>query len=89
MKVIDKDPSAELDYKMLWADWLVTDTISVSSWVVNKDTITIDGDLTGATDATVFLSGGIAVTRYMVTNEITTVAGLKDQRSIIINCTDR
>ena len=71
-----KDPSDVLDYVVDYVHWLAadSDTISTSTWSVETG-ITIDSETETATAATVWLSGGTAETRYLVTNTIVTAGG--------------
>lgn len=74
-----KDPDAKLDYTQSWVGWLEEgEEIATSEWFVEGD----DEDLTigvdqyapthDETSATVWLVGGTASTKYLVTNRITT-----------------
>lgn len=83
-----KDPEAVLDYSIDWADWLVSDTISTSTWDA-EDGITVDDDDSTATTTTVWLSGGTLGARYLVTNHIVTAAGREDDRTITIRVQER
>lgn len=89
MEVFGKDPSAELDYSVDWVTWLAGDTIANSSWTVSATSLVIITDVNTTTSATVWLSGGVAGKRYLVTNTIITVGGRTDQRTLIINGTDK
>ena len=89
-KVIDKDPSAILDYSIDWNDWLseVGDSIASSTWSVPA------GLTAGATThadgiTTVWLSGGTAGSDYAVTNRIITSGGRQDERSFIVRAVER
>ena len=78
-----KDPQSILDYTVDWATWLVSDTISTSTWTVPTGlTKVIDSKTT--TTATVWLSGGTVGQIHEVTNEIVTAGGRTDDRTIII-----
>lgn len=79
----DKDPQAILDYEVDWTAWLGTDTISDSSWSAPVG-ITIVTTSNTTTTAKVWLSGGTVGERYNVTNEIETVGGRTDDRTITI-----
>lgn len=78
-----KDPSGVLDYRIEWTEWLETDTIAISTWIVPIG-ITKMSESNDATTATVWLSGGTALTEYHVTNEITTAQGRTAQRTMIV-----
>lgn len=84
-----KDPSAVLDYKIDWSEWLPeNDRIVSASFAVSDDDITVDDVVFNDTSATVWLSGGVAGQRYTVTNHIVTEDGREDDRSLIIICKD-
>lgn len=78
-----KDPSDVLDFQLDYSVWLNSDTISTSSWDAESG-ITVDSDTKTDTTTTVWLSGGAAGRRYIVTNTITTVGGRTKQQSINI-----
>ena len=70
------DPDDILDYKNDWTEWLVAgDTITASSWSISPDTATIDSDEETDTETVAWVSGGVAGTRYELTNSITTAGG--------------
>lgn len=84
-----KDPDAVLDYLNDWTDWLPDgDTIVTSTWTAETG-ITIDSDTNTTTAAVVWLSGGTAGTKYLVTNHIVTAQGREDDWSILINCKEK
>lgn len=83
-----KDPQAVLDYRIDWSEWLDGDTISTSEWVV-PDALTLESESNTTTAATVWLSGGINNGSYDITNEITTVGGRTDDRTITIKVKER
>lgn len=74
MEIITKDPNAVLDYTVDWEDWLGSDTISSSDWIVS-DGITEDSASDTNTTATIWLSGGTAGRTYTITNRIVTAGG--------------
>lgn len=85
-----KDPDAVLDYAVSWAAWLsgVSDTLSVSEWSIVTSTtvppLVIDTDTSDDTTATVWLSGGLAGTKYALQNRITTAGGRVNDRTIYV-----
>lgn len=85
-----KDPQALLDYKLDWSQWLPTnDVITASTFTVvaaGTNPVTIDDQSFTGTTATVWLAGGVAGSRYRVTNHITTAGGREDDRSLTITC---
>lgn len=86
--VFTKDPDAVLDYSFDWSAWLVSDTISTSTWTAGTG-ITIDSNSSTTTVTTVWLSGGTASVAYTVTNRIVTAASRTDDRSLTINVEQR
>ncbi len=70
-KEFEKGPNEVLDFKFDWSDWLGSDTISTSSWVVPNG-ITKDSDTNDTTSTTIWLSGGVLGNKYTVLNRIQT-----------------
>lgn len=94
MKTYTKDPAATLDYAIDWSARLApSETIAASAWFIaaqgaSTNTLAIEGTpVSAAGKNTVFLRGGAAGERYLVTNRITTnsspVARV-DERSFIV-----
>jgi hypothetical protein len=83
----DKDPNAILDYSIDWSDWLGTDEISTSTWIVPTG-ITKTAESNTAQIATIWLSGGTAKTTYTLLNRITTTGGRTADQSFKIYCKD-
>ncbi len=69
--IFEKDPDAHKRYSVDWTDWLGTDNISGSEWLVPEG-LTEVADSHTEKVATVMLSGGTEGTTYRVTNRITT-----------------
>lgn len=95
-----KDPDADLDYAVDWGTgaepgpWLPAgDSIATSVWTVPDGLVLGTGDkaptITGGNLTRCWLSGGTAGTTYQVTNQITTVDGRVDERSLTIQCVNR
>ncbi len=82
-QIFEKDPDAILDYQINWATWLVTDTISTSTWTVPTG-ITKVTDTNTTTTTTIWLSGGTADADYRLINRIATANGRTEERSIWI-----
>jgi hypothetical protein len=94
---IDKDPQSTLDYTVDWSSWINTaDTLSTSTWAIE----TIAGDASPlaststALDTTnhlthVWVTAGTAGDNYRITNTVTTVAGLTEERYFRIFVKDR
>ena len=87
MQQFVKDPQDVLDYQIDWSDWLDTDTISTSAWVVQTG-LTKDSSSNTTTTATVWLSGGTNGNQYVLTNTITTANGRTVERSFIVKVSD-
>lgn len=88
MVVEDKDPNSVLDYTENWATWLVTDTITTSTWTLDAG-ITKDSDTNTTTTATAWISGGTAGNSYKAVNRIVTAGGRTADRTIIVNIVER
>jgi hypothetical protein len=89
----EKDHRAKLDYSIRYVDWLNSDQITGSSWTAapgNPDAnlmITATAFTTGTTTAW-FASGTINHT-YRYENHIGTLGGREENRSILIEVTDK
>lgn len=85
---IEKDADAYLDYSVDWSDWMNEgDSIASSSFTIesipddpNPITTNQNTFSSGTNIATVWLAGGTAGNHYRITNTITTVNGLTDER---------
>jgi hypothetical protein len=88
---VTKDPDAYLDYGLDWSDWLGTDTISVSTWLVSggDGSLVVDDEINSSTGTTAWVEGGTVGSTYLLTNRITTVAGRIDDRSIVFTIRER
>ncbi len=86
-----KDPSALLiPYGIDWTSAIPTgDTISLSTWSVTPSGLTFPNSSINGAVTSVQVSGGTADVDYLVTNEITTNNGYRDQRTILIPCRER
>lgn len=89
-----KDPDAVLDYRIDWgADYLAEgELLSASQWSVGPDEaggISVVGEDFDASSATAKVGGGIAGRLYRLTNRITTMAGLVDERSFVLRVEQR
>jgi hypothetical protein len=83
-----KDPSAVLDYTIDWSEWLDADNLSTATWTVDAGlTSVLESNTTKA--ATIWLSGGVVGTSYMVSVRIVTAAGRTDDRTFQINVVNR
>ena len=86
---VAKDPGATLDWRWDFADWL-GDGDAISSAVVTPATgITVDSDVADTTGVNVVLSGGTAGLSYDVTVQVTTAAGLIDERTVTFEVSEQ
>lgn len=70
-----KDPNEVLDYQVDWSDRLVSgETILTSNFTVAEGDVVKDSQGFSGALTTVWLSGGTAGTRSVLTNRITTSA---------------
>lgn len=76
-----KDPDEVKDYGINWADLLVTDTISTSTWTLPAG-ITKDSDSKTSTATTIWFSGGTAGEVYLIENKIVTAGGRTYDRTV-------
>jgi hypothetical protein len=83
-----KDPSAVLDYRIDWGEWLDSDTIATSTWIVPTG-ITKASDTNTTTITTIWLSGGTVGNSYALVNHIVTTGGREDDRGITIVVAER
>lgn len=89
-----KDPSATLDYSIVWTSWLTaTETIATSTWAVspNDATLTVVSSSNSTIDTVIWLSGGTLGVTYVITNRITTTSATPriDERSFSLKITDQ
>lgn len=81
-----KDPNDVLDYSLDWHLRLVEgDAISASLWFTDSASspgLEMDSDSFDGNSATVWLSGGLAGTTYIVTNRVTTTDGRVMDQSV-------
>lgn len=85
-QVPPKDPDATIKYGIDWSDYLGTEQILSSIWIVDPGLV-VESDSYTTTSTAVLLSGGTAGTRYKVTNRITytgTGGNETDDRTIIV-----
>jgi hypothetical protein len=89
--VIDKSQNALLDYPFDWAGkgWLqagetiASSTITVATGITNTLTTVLPGSVTA------WLSGGVVGQTYLVTCNVLTSTGRRDERSIRLNIIQR
>ncbi len=86
-----KDPNADLDYTISWADWLADgESIIASEWIVQG--AKNESDSFDSTSSTVWLSGGTVGATIIATNRITTDNATRariDDRSLVIKVKER
>lgn len=86
-----KDPSAVLDYKFDWSDWLEASETITAATVTAAAGLTVDSSsiTDSSTSVTAWLSAGTVGTRYSVVCHITTSADREDDRTIAIRVVER
>jgi hypothetical protein len=85
------DPSSKLDWSHDWSDWLAQgDSIVMRQWSISPihPGTPLTPALTGDTTPIVFVEGMMAGNVYRLTEQVTTLAGLVDERTIVIRCED-
>ncbi|MBK7002098.1 MAG: hypothetical protein IPH35_19700 [Rhodoferax sp.] len=89
-RTFKKDPDAELDFMVDWADWLepMADTIASVAWIPDTG-LTVGATAMTTTTATAFISGGTAGDTLNVVCRVTTAGGRTDDRTITINIVNR
>lgn len=86
-----KDPDAVLDFVFDWSDWL-EEGESIDSYdlsVSPSGSLAVDSDSESSGVITVWLSGGTARNRYLLSCKITTDCTRIDERSMDIVCRNR
>lgn len=83
---LPKHPGATLDYCIDWSTWLGDDVLTSSTWT-SAEGVVVESSTNDSKKATVWLSGGTANTKYLVTNTIATAAGRQETKSVYIKCT--
>lgn len=85
----DKDPDANLDYVIDWADWLDGDTITDAT-ITSENAVDDPGDITiedfdfTTTTTTAWLSGGTLSHSYLLTIHVTTAQDREEDRSFLV-----
>ena len=80
---LPKGEVSVLNIGLNWADWLETDTITVSEWTADAE-LTLSRKQNTTTTTSCFVSGGILNKTYQITNKITTLDGKVDTRYVTI-----
>ena len=94
MTLLLKDPQAVLDYAIDWGiDYLgAGDILTASSWSVEPDEaggVQVVGSSVGDTVSTVQVTGGSSGRIYRLSNQVTTLNGRTDDRSIVLRVEKR
>lgn len=86
-----KDPSARLDYTWDWTAWLaeVSDAVSSATVVVPAGLTAVGVPVVDGGFVTQRVEGGTVDSAYRLVCQITTVAGLIDERSIDLTIRNR
>ena len=80
---LPKGELSVLNIGLDWADWLETDTITLSEWIADAD-LTLSRKQNTTTTTSCYVSGGILNKTYQITNKITTLDGKVDTRYVTI-----
>ena len=80
---LPKGELSVLNIGLDWAEWLETDTITVSEWTADAD-LTLSRKQNTTTTTSCYVSGGILNKTYQITNKITTLDGKVDTRYVTI-----
>lgn len=81
------DPDSELNFQFDWSDWLVEeDTIASRLWTITpmNSGSPSTPELTNHTSEVVFVTGLLLGKVYRLSERITTVQGITDERSIVL-----
>ena len=83
-----QDPDDITDWGCDWTDWLQDgEVLTASSWILPTGLVNTQETLT-TTTTSVFISGGVAGTKYLITNRISTATRTED-RSMYIRCEEK
>ena len=80
---LPKGELSVLNIGLNWADWLETDTITLSEWTADAE-LTLSRKQNTTTTTSCYVSGGILNKTYQITNKITTLDGKVDTRYVTI-----
>ena len=80
---LPKGELSVLNIGLDWADWLETDTITLSEWTADAE-LTLSRKQNTTTTTSCYVSGGILNKTYQITNKITTLDGKVDTRYVTI-----
>ena len=80
---LPKGEVSVLNIGLNWAEWLETDTITLSEWTADAE-LTLSRKQNTTTTTSCYVSGGILNKTYQITNKITTLDGKVDTRYVTI-----
>ena len=80
---LPKGELSVLNIGLNWAEWLETDTITLSEWTADAE-LTLSRKQNTTTTTSCYVSGGILNKTYQITNKITTLDGKVDTRYVTI-----
>ena len=80
---LPKGELSVLNIGLNWADWLETDTITLSEWTADAE-LTLSREQNTTTTTSCYVAGGILGKSYQITNKITTLDGKIDTRYVTI-----
>ena len=80
---LPKGELSVLNIGLNWADWLETDTITLSEWTADAE-LTLSRKQATTTATSCYVAGGILNKSYQITNKITTLDGKVDTRYVTI-----
>lgn len=85
-----QDPSAILDYRLDWTDWLDGDTITSGTFSASPTLpAIIIQQATGTAIGTVWIANGISGVTYEINHHIETLGGRTDERTFSIAIVDQ
>lgn len=93
MSLLLKDPDAVLDYSIDWGtEYLGGDLLADSEWTISPDEpggVTVVGGQFDAATSSVKVGGGVPGRVYRLANQVVTVSGRTDARSIVLRVEKR
>jgi hypothetical protein len=86
--LVNKAPTAVMPVVLDWSEWLGSETISSSSWVVEAG-LTISATQFTTTTTTAWLTGGVLGETYILTNTVVTSTGRTEPRAVVVKLTSK
>lgn len=80
---LPKGELSVLNIGLNWAEWLGSDTITLSEWTASAE-LTLSRKQNTTTTTSCYVAGGVLNKNYQITNKITTADGKVDTRYITI-----